>query len=192
MKEKNTATGRGASATSRHFVAEATHNISRERHPRLSLRNAAASPLVPPCLTSTVALLPTALVILDPHVHALPYPRMRAPPFAGSRLIPAALISGEPLPCPIPARAALLGFVFHFFFWGSNFTSFSRVSVELPLFSYTDLESWRRSIRQAPGRGLARATGKDWAHLHICAACLPLLMVLILIYRFKLKDLVCS
>jgi hypothetical protein len=128
-----------------------------ERHLCPSVRNAASSPLVPPCLASTVALLLAALVILDRHVHALPSPRMRAPPFAGSRPVSAALVSGEPLPRPIPARTALLGFVCHFFFWGSNFTSFSKVSVELPLFSYTDLESWRRSICQAPGRGLARA-----------------------------------
>jgi hypothetical protein len=91
--------------------------VRRERHPRPSVRNAAASPLVPPCLTSTVVSLLAAQVILDRHVHALPSPRMRAPPFAGNRPVPAALISGEPLPCPILARAALLGFIFHFFFW---------------------------------------------------------------------------
>jgi hypothetical protein len=177
--------GRKTSTRGNHFspLPLARPRVRRERHPHPSVRNAAASPLVPPWLTSTVALLLAALVILDRHVHAFPSPRMRAPPFAGSRPVPAALISGEPLPCPISARAALLGFVFHFFFWGSNFTSFSRVSVELPLFSYTNLESWRRSICQAPGRGLTRAAGKDWAHLRICAACLPLLTVLILIYN---------
>jgi hypothetical protein len=83
----------------------------RERHPCPSRaerrRFAAASPLAESCLASAVASLPAALVVLDPHVHALPSSCVRTPPFVGSRPIPAALIFGEPLPplpCPITVR----------------------------------------------------------------------------------------
>lgn len=83
----------------------------RERHPCPSRaerrRFAAASPLAASCLASAVALLPAALVVLDPHVHALPSSCVRTPPFVGRRPIPAALIFGEPLPplpCPITVR----------------------------------------------------------------------------------------